>query len=222
MDKQAILNSYLPVFSPVKGLVRAGEFDLEAWARFCWAASYHGANAMRILAYAPWSDDGQIPIEQLFCPYQLDPVQKAWDLDRWNDAYFVTLRRVVEVAEQYGIRLWLCLFDNCQFHHAHGGPLVSPWACNVQGARDYYHDRARSLAWADKVLALLFATRARSDRASRSRKRPPGSSPYLTSYSQPGSPSSASPSARCPRRPIWPAPGNPITRSTCRRRSCPR
>lgn len=181
MDRQYLLNSYLPVFSPVKGLVKDGEFDIDGFAEYCRASADAGANGIRILPYAPWGDNGPIQIDKLYCPYRLDIVQRAWNLDLWDEGYFTALRRMVEIASEYNVTIWFSLFDNCQFHH--GGQLISPWAVNVQGVSDYFFgdepepvkdkdtpseraaklkaiekynaDRGRVLRWVDKVHATV-------------------------------------------------------------------
>jgi hypothetical protein len=133
--------------------VSNGQVNLDSWREYCRASADAGANGIRILPYAPWGDNGPIPIEKLYCPYRLDIVQKAWNLDLWDEGYFIALRRMVEIASEYNIIIWFSLFDNCQFHH--GGQFISPWAVNVQGVSDYFKDLNRALRWVDKVHATV-------------------------------------------------------------------
>jgi len=146
-DRQHILNSYLPVFSPVKGLVRDGAFDFEAWREYCRASANAGANGIRILPYAPW----EVRPQELYCPYAYDVVQGAWNLDVWHNSYFATLRRMVSIAQTYNLKVWFSLFDNCQFHHG----VIAPWGHNVQARESYFEDIPRSLKFIEKVFACV-------------------------------------------------------------------
>lgn len=155
-DRHHVLNSWLEVFSPtVMGCVsRDGVFDFVKWEEWCRASANAGANGIRILPYAPWAyPSGAVPIETLYCPYRFDPVQRAWNLDLWNENYFLTLKRMVEIAYKYGLRLWFALFDNCQWHH--GAGAVTPWGNNVQGINGYYASLPYALRWVDRVHATL-------------------------------------------------------------------
>jgi hypothetical protein len=156
-DKHGLLNSWLEVFSPtVMGCLAPDHkaFDMGKWREWLRSSGNAGANGGRILAYAPWAyPSGAVPIDKLWSPYRLDPVQRAWNLDLWNDAYFVTLRQMVAVAAEYNIRIWFSLFDNCQFHH--GVTFSAPWGNNVQGFRDYYASLPYALKWVDKILSVL-------------------------------------------------------------------
>lgn len=145
MDTHPIFNSWLAAFRFCRR--HDGSFDLDRWDEWCRESADNGAAGGRVLAFAPW---GQA-IEELITPYKLDPIQSAWDLDQWNEDYFALLRTMVDRAAKHSYRVMFVLFDNCQFHRA----SISPWACNVQGRPDYYHDLPRSLAWVDKVLDVL-------------------------------------------------------------------
>lgn len=153
MDRQYVLNSYLPIFSPVVGFMKAGIFDFDAWREWCRASAHAGANGIRILPYAPWrKDGGPIPAEYLFCPYTLNDNGK-WNLDIWNDEYFAVLRQVIQIAKEYNLTIWFSLFDNCQFHR--GCSVMVPWSNNIHGTKGYLNDLPRSLTWVRKAVSVL-------------------------------------------------------------------
>jgi hypothetical protein len=137
VDKQWIVNSYLPIF----------QRDAD-WDEFCRETANAGGNAVRILTYAPWGLD---IAADLFCPYKWDGIQGAWNLDKWHEPWFAKLREMVDVAKKYNLKLWLSLFDNCQFHHG----CIAPWGHNVQARESYFEDIPRSLAFVEKVVGLF-------------------------------------------------------------------
>lgn len=156
-DKHHILNSWLEVFSPtIMGCLSKDytTFDFDKWREWCRSSAHAGANGVRILPYSPWNHpSGVVPIERLWSPYRLDVVQKAWNLNLWNELYFATLGRIVEIAHEYNLRIWFSLYDNCQWHYGAGG--ITPWGNNVQGINGYYGSLPYALRWVDKVHATL-------------------------------------------------------------------
>jgi hypothetical protein len=88
----------------------------------------------------------------MFSPVMWDAVQKAWDLTRYNEAYFKALDKVVEIAEANNIRIMFSLFDNCQRHRTAQNRLYAPWMNNVQGIGLYIESINLSKAWVSKIV----------------------------------------------------------------------
>jgi len=157
MDKHGILNSWLEVFSPTVMGCLTDDYttvDYDKWETWCRETANAGGNGIRILPYSPWNyPSGAVPIERLFNPYLLDQMSGKWNLDRWNNVWFLALGEMVRIADLYNLKIWLALFDNCQTHH--GCERVAPWWTNIQGVRGYYDDLPRALKFANEVVDLV-------------------------------------------------------------------
>lgn len=153
--KHDLLNSWLVVFSPtVQGCLKNDytEFDYDKWEIWCQKSANSGANGIRILPYAPWSQEGgAVPINKLWSPNILE--NGKWNLDKWNETYFQTLVKMIEIASNYKLKIWFSLFDNCQWHHQAGG--VTPWGNNTQRINGYYGSLPYALKWVDKVFSYI-------------------------------------------------------------------
>jgi hypothetical protein len=57
----------------------------------------------------------------------------SFDLLLLNEQYFINLRRIAELANEYGMIFWFNIFDRC-----HGEADCGPWKNNVNGVRLWY------------------------------------------------------------------------------------
>ena len=160
-DKAGLLASWLGVFAsgwqPDKpgwegGCIKNGVLDVDQFKAFVHQARKYGANGMRIFPYeTKWVPSA----DKMFSPVLWDADKKAWDLNKWNEAYFVALDQLVEICELNHIRVWYSLFDNCQNHTGVGSNrnrAMAPWLNNVQGAADYLKSVPLSKKWVQKIL----------------------------------------------------------------------
>lgn len=96
-----------------------------------------GAVGIRLLPYGVWNAH-PYGIESQFQPYAM--VGTKYDLSKFNDWYFPIVRRVVQIARQYGLKTWWVWLDNCQFWGIYR--KWSPWAVNTQGIGSFYEVKA--------------------------------------------------------------------------------
>jgi len=110
-----------------------------------------GVDEVRILPYGVWGPRPDGILSQ-FSPYVVR--DGKFDLSQFNDWYFPIMRRFIQAANEYGLRVRFVWFDNCQLH----GKFKNPWETNVQGVTSFYgkdaDDHAR--AWIDRII-LEFA-----------------------------------------------------------------
>jgi hypothetical protein len=106
------------------------------------AVANAGAQGMRIMPWAPRAWYGATPFDLnlQFQPYALTADKKKYDLAKFNAFYFPIVKRVIVLARKFGMRVWFCWMDNCQF--AGGYKKWSPWVTNVQGITSCYDPKA--------------------------------------------------------------------------------
>jgi hypothetical protein len=107
-----------------------------------------GADEVRVLPYGAWGPrpDG---INSQFAPYVVK--DGKFDLATFNDWYFPIMRRFIQAANEYGLRVRFVWFDNCQL----AGNFKNPWETNVQGITSFYGPDADAYArsWIDRCIA---------------------------------------------------------------------
>jgi hypothetical protein len=146
-DKANLYVSWLGIFAtgwmPDKegwdgGCMGDMKLDEDQFKAFIHPARKYGANRCRIFPYeTKWVKSA----DKMFSPYLWDSVKQKWNLDKFNEAYFVELDKVVYLAGKNNIKIVYSLFDNCQYHTAPGSnrnPLMAPWQNNVQGFANYF------------------------------------------------------------------------------------
>ena len=113
--------------------------DENAWNIECCAVANAGAVGIRLLPWGPW---GAHPygIKSQFQPYALNADCTAFNLGAFNNWYFPTVKRVIEIANTYGLKVWWAWGDNCQFSGAYR--KWSPWVTNTQGITSCYEPAA--------------------------------------------------------------------------------
>jgi len=99
--------------------------------------SKYGAEWQRILPWGVW-EKHSYGIKSQFSPYVLSG--EKFDLRFTNDHYFTTVKKIIRIARDFGIKTWFCLMDNCQFHGACS--KWSPWVTNVNGISNLYSKNA--------------------------------------------------------------------------------
>jgi hypothetical protein len=109
----------------------AWTLHVETARQYLCAIANSGVDEIRVLAYDPWSQNLS-DINSLFSPYVIR--DGRFDLATFNDWYFPIVRRFIQAANEYGIRVRFCFFDNCQF----AGSYPNPWETNVQGITSFY------------------------------------------------------------------------------------
>jgi hypothetical protein len=94
---------------------------------------------VRLLPWSPW---GEHPhgLSSQFQPYMMNADRTKFDLEHFNTWYFPIVKRVIAILNEYGFRVWWCLFDNCQF--TGGFEKWSPWSTNTQGITSVYDPKA--------------------------------------------------------------------------------
>ena len=95
-----------------------------------------GANCVRLLALAPWLQDGEINPAKVWAPYKVGSSGRfmLWVLE---GSYFDSLWTIADDANKLGMTLWVDLFDHCGRNHPN-----SPWVTNEEGVSDYASTRA--------------------------------------------------------------------------------
>ena len=143
-DKIRIIYGDLCVGDTEVGMVRydgkAWTLNEEAWKESCATIANAGANAVRILPYGVW-DPRPFGRRSQFQPWALDAAKNLWDLSKFNAYYFPIMRRVVEIANSYGMEAILPWLDMCQLHDGYWTPY-SPWLHNVNGVGSFYDLKA--------------------------------------------------------------------------------
>lgn len=78
-----------------------------------------------------------------------------FDLDRWDESYDASLRRLRDILGKYHVKIWFDLFDNC-------GAEWCPWEKNVNGVTGIYDNSDAALAyfkeWASRIASILPAS----------------------------------------------------------------
>lgn len=158
MDKSNIWVSWLGVFAngwrPTKagwdgGCVQDMKFNEPQFRKFIEQARFYGANGCRIFPYeCKWVTKHT----DMFSPVMWDDIQKAWDLHKFNPAYFDALDKVIEIANSNNIKVMFSCFDNCQRHRTKQNKLYAPWLNNVQGIPLYMSSIYESKKWIDKIV----------------------------------------------------------------------
>jgi hypothetical protein len=106
-----------------------------------------GADEVRVLPYGVWGSRPDGLLSQ-FSPYAIR--DGRFDLATFNPDYFRIMRRIIEAANEYGLRVRFALFDNCQL----AGNYKNPWETNVQRIASFYGPDADrySRAWIERVV----------------------------------------------------------------------
>jgi len=107
---------------------------------FC-AVANAGATGIRLLPWGVWAGH-PYGVKSQFQPYVLNADCTAFNLGAFNDWYFPIVKRVIEIANTYGLKVWWAWGDNCQFSGAYR--KWSPWSNNTQGIGSFYETAAYS------------------------------------------------------------------------------
>jgi len=154
-DRVNIIYGHLAATDYSFGFVSFGRktwaLDDEAWKKHCAGIANAGASAVRILPYAVW-EARPYGRKSQFQPWVLG-ADNLWDLSKFNAYYFPIMRRIIQIANSYGMTVWFPLFDNCQLYAP--GSAYSPWKHNAQGVTSFYDEAADKLcaAWVKKCFA---------------------------------------------------------------------
>ena len=90
-----------------------------------------GANCVRLLALAPWLENGEINQQRIFSPFP-QGAGNAFTLKGRTPEYYSVVRRVAEIANESGLTLWIDLFDHCGATSPN-----SPWVTNEEDVHRY-------------------------------------------------------------------------------------
>ena len=95
-----------------------------------------GANCVRLLALAPWLENGEINHSKIVSPFKVGSTGR-FTLREFNDEYFDYFVKIAKCSNDAGMTLWIDLFDHCGRNHPN-----SPWVTNEEGVSDYASARA--------------------------------------------------------------------------------
>lgn len=95
-----------------------------------------GTNMVRLLALAPWLENGVTDLKRVFAPFAIGP-SGCFSLRQFDNDYFSILKDIVQIANEHALVVWLDLFDHCGC-----GDTNSPWVTNEEGVSDYASPRA--------------------------------------------------------------------------------
>jgi len=105
-------------------------FDFEKFKEYARQIANTGINFWGLIPWGVWCQwlYDRYGINGVFQPYML--LGDRFDLTNWNDYYWPTVRKIVEILNDFGITVRFELYDSCQFH----GPyrMYSPWFKNCQ------------------------------------------------------------------------------------------
>ena len=80
-----------------------------------------GANCVRLLALAPWLENGEINHSKIVSPFKVGSTGR-FTLREFNDEYFDYFVKIAKCSNDAGMTLWIDLFDHCGRNHPN-----SPW-----------------------------------------------------------------------------------------------
>lgn len=102
-----------------------GTLNEAKWENWCKKAKEEGATGIREIPYWPeYAGDN-------FVPWQKKG--SSFDLSRHNHMYFYNLKKFVQIANNYGLKVYFSLFDNCGLKFAN-----NPWNSNINGIKTFY------------------------------------------------------------------------------------
>ncbi len=104
--------------------------DLPSW-KFMDQMQERGFNLTRVFLLDVWETPGHPTESKQFLPWK--KVNGKFDLEQWNEEYWVKLKDFVEYARQRAVMVILSLFDDCGLRY-HGTFAMHPFNsdCNVQ------------------------------------------------------------------------------------------
>ncbi|MHB8053668.1 MAG: hypothetical protein ACYDH3_00225 [Candidatus Aminicenantales bacterium] len=109
----------------------AWTIHIEPVRQYLCAIANAGADEVRVLPYGVWGPRPDGILSQ-FSPYVVNGGK--FNLAEFNDYYFPIMRRFIEAANEYGLRVRFVWFDNCQL----AGNYKNPWETNGQGITSFY------------------------------------------------------------------------------------
>ena len=137
MDKIGLIYAPLCALSPTPwGWGRGGGRWRETMEAELRMAANAGANCVRVLALAPWLQNGEINPAKIMAPFEVGSSGR-FALASFHEGYFARIRILAEAANAVGMALWIDLFDHCGRSHPN-----SPWVTNEEGISDYASERA--------------------------------------------------------------------------------
>lgn len=110
-----------------------------------------GANCKREMPF--WIDHK----DSVVCsPFKWIESKQKYDLDQWNDQYFINLRQIAMDINTYRGLFIFDLYDHCGEKDKPGRPkrsIVNPWITNKQNTRGSWTDKAKKYCekWEKKV-----------------------------------------------------------------------
>ncbi len=130
-----------------------GDLIEKKWEEYCRSFADGGSDLVRVLPFLNVGDDAgstDLPEYSGYMPYQIR--DGKYDLESFNEKYFLNLRKMAEIANRYGMGFVFSIFDRC-----HGTFLSSPWRLNHQNVDMWYqkHLHRFSLAWVRRVVDTL-------------------------------------------------------------------
>ena len=90
-----------------------------------------GANCVRLLALAPWLENGEINHSKIVSPFKVGSTGR-FTLREFNDEYFDYFVKIAKCSNDAGMTLWIDLFDHCGRNHPN-----SPWVTNEEDVHRY-------------------------------------------------------------------------------------
>ena len=75
-----------------------------------------GANCVRLLALAPWLENGEINHSKIVSPFKVGSTGR-FTLREFEGSYFDALWMIADDANKLGMTLWVDLFDHCGRNH---------------------------------------------------------------------------------------------------------
>jgi hypothetical protein len=110
-----------------------------------------GANAYREMPF--WIDH----IDSVVCsPFMYDEAKKKYDLDKWNEQYFVNLRAIAKNVNKYRGLFIFDLYDHCGTKDKGDRVKLNPWLTNIQGVDGWWDSEIYCSKWERKVNNALL------------------------------------------------------------------
>lgn len=156
-DKANLYSSWLGIFATgwnpsdpnfEGGCMKDMQLNEDQFKAFIHQSRFYGANRCRIFPYeTKWVPSA----DKMFSPVLWDSTKQKWNLDLFNEEYFLALDKVVEIASINNIKIMYSLFDNCQYHGDDRNHKMAPWINNVQGFTNYFASFDYALKWVKKI-----------------------------------------------------------------------
>jgi hypothetical protein len=102
----------------------------------CWQAANAGCNVIRFLPEVPFHD---IPKREVLTRFKFNDKSSKWNLFQANETYFNIVKRIQAIAKEYGLILFIDLFDHCQHHPKENQNKTSPFRSwnNIHNIKNY-------------------------------------------------------------------------------------